>query len=110
VSRLLISIVTQHLHEACAAWGLVVTRYEVTAVDADAKIAESMDLQAAAERKRRETVKSAMAEKEAVILESEGQRERDKNESDGQRIRAITEGDRFFLVLFLFLTIFSSDS
>lgn len=45
--------VLQHLHEACAAWGLEVTRYEVTGVDADAKIAESMDLQAAAERKRR---------------------------------------------------------
>ena len=67
----------------------------MTGVDADAKIAESMDLQAAAERKRRETVKSAQAEKEAVILESEGQRERDKNESDGQRIRAITEAQGF---------------
>ncbi len=109
--------VLHHLHDACAAWGLAVTRYEVTGVDADAKIAESMDLQAAAERKRRfpkkgfffiicfqfflvllllrETVKSSMAMKEAVILESEGQRERDKNESEGQRIRAITEAQGF---------------
>ncbi len=87
--------VLEHLHEACAAWGLKVTRYEVTSVDADAKIAESMDLQAAAERRRRETVKSAMANKEAVILESEGQRERDRNESEGKRIRAVTEAQGF---------------
>lgn len=38
-------------------------------------------------------MKSSMALKESVILESEGQRERDKNESEGQRIRAITEAE-----------------
>ena len=85
----------EHLQEACSAWGLSVTRYEVTGVDADAKIAEAMDLQAAAERRRRETVKTAMAEKEAVVLESEGQMLKDKNEAEGKKIRAITEAEGF---------------
>lgn len=36
-----------------------------------------------------------MAEKEAAVLSSEGQRDRDRNEAEGHKIRAITEAEGF---------------
>lgn len=36
-----------------------------------------------------------MAEKEAVVLSSEGHREKDRNEAEGRKIRAITEAEGF---------------
>merc|ERR1719461_2802344 len=48
-----------------------------------------MDLQAAAERHRREKVKSATAEKESTILISEGKRLQMINEAEGEAQRII---------------------
>merc|ERR1719510_225297 len=85
--------VQEGIQNATTSWGLEVNRYEVTDIIPDPEIAKAMDLQAAAERHRREKVKGATAEKEATILISEAQRTRDTNESEGTRIRMINEAE-----------------
>jgi len=79
------------LEQHAETWGLRVTRYEITDIVPDAAIARAMDLQAAAERERRQQVKAAEAEKESTILVSEAQKARDVNESEGVRTRMENE-------------------
>lgn len=75
------------IYSASEAWGLKVNRYEVTDIVPDPQMAKAMDLQAAAERERRQQVRKAQADKEQTVLLSEAQRTRDENESEGVRTR-----------------------
>merc|ERR1719433_718856 len=77
------------IQNATEHWGLKVNRYEVTDITPDPEIAKAMDLQAAAERHRREKVKSATAEKESTILISEGRRLQMINEAQGEAERIV---------------------
>merc|ERR1719479_587060 len=77
------------IQNATEHWGLKVNRYEVTDITPDPEIAKAMDLQAAAERHRREKVKSATAEKESTILISEGKRLQMINEAQGEAERIV---------------------
>ncbi len=54
-----------------------------------------MDYQAAAEREKRQKVKSAEADKQATVLAAEAQRQRDTNESEGARTRLINEAEGY---------------
>jgi regulator of protease activity HflC (stomatin/prohibitin superfamily) len=56
---------------SAANWGLDVLRYEITDIDTDKQIRESMDKQVSAERNRRETVLNAEGEKRAIELKAE---------------------------------------
>merc|ERR1719473_554167 len=87
------SEITTGISEAAQAWGLAVNRYEVTDIIPDPQIAKAMDLQAAAERERRQQVRKAEADKEQTVLLSEGQRTKDVNESEGVRIRTMNEAE-----------------
>jgi len=81
------------IQNASQFWGLKVNRYEVTDITPDPEIAKAMDLQAAAERHRREKVKSAQAEKESTILISEGTRLQMINEADGEAQRIVRDAE-----------------
>jgi len=81
------------IQNASEFWGLNVNRYEVTDITPDPEIAKAMDLQAAAERHRREKVKSAQAEKESTILISEGKRLQMINEADGEAQRIVRDAE-----------------
>jgi len=81
------------IQNASEFWGLNVNRYEVTDITPDPEIAKAMDLQAAAERHRREKVKSAQAEKESIILISEGTRLQMINEADGEAQRIVRDAE-----------------
>merc|ERR1719266_2799375 len=74
---------------AASAWGLSVNRYEVTDIVPDPQMAKAMDLQAAAERERRQQVRKAQADKEQTVLLSEAQRTKDENESEGMRTKLV---------------------
>lgn len=84
-------LVREALSEITPKWGCEVLRYEVTDIVPDRNILKAMDLQAAAERERRQTVKNAEAQKEATVLVSEAQRQKDVNESEGIRVRQVNE-------------------
>jgi regulator of protease activity HflC (stomatin/prohibitin superfamily) len=90
------AIVTAALNEPCREWGFQVRRFEILDIRPDNKVAQAMDLQAVAERERRERVLRAEAEKKAQELGSEGKRLQEVNESEGQKQRAIniSEGDK----------------
>lgn len=60
------------LEKAADSWGLDVRRYEVLNIAADESVAKAMDLQATAERKRREEITGAEAHKRSEILRAEG--------------------------------------
>lgn len=65
-------------------WGIKVNRVEITELTPDVNIAKAMDLQATAERERRQTEKNADAKKRAMELESEGYRIKLINEATGR--------------------------
>jgi len=85
--------IREGISTAADAWGLKVNRYEVTDIIPDPKMAQAMDLQAAAERERRQQVRKAEADKEQTILLSEAERTKFTNESEGARIRLINEAE-----------------
>merc|ERR1719384_379159 len=85
--------IRQGIYSASEAWGLKVNRYEVTDIVPDPKMAKAMDLQAAAERERRQQVRKAEADKEQTVLLSEAQRTKDENESEGLRTRLINTAE-----------------
>jgi regulator of protease activity HflC (stomatin/prohibitin superfamily) len=72
-------------------WGIQVNNAEITELTPDQNIARAMDLQATAERERRQTEKNADAKKRAMELESEGYRLKLINESEGYRLKLINE-------------------
>jgi len=87
------SEIREGIAEAAGTWGLSILRYEVTDIVPDPKMAQAMDLQAAAERERRQQVRKAEADKEQTVLLSEAQRTKDTNESEGERIRLINTAE-----------------
>jgi len=87
------SAVQSGIQNATEHWGLNVNRYEVTDITPDVEIAKAMDLQAAAERHRREKILAAKAEKESTILVSEGRRTQVINEADGEAQRIVRNAE-----------------
>lgn len=85
--------IREGIYSATQAWGLTVNRYEVTDIVPDPQMAKAMDLQAAAERERRQQVRKAEADKEQTVLLSEAQRTKDVNESEGQRTLLINTAE-----------------
>jgi regulator of protease activity HflC (stomatin/prohibitin superfamily) len=65
------------INEAATAWGIQCLRYEIKDIDPPANVIQAMELQVAAERKKR-----------AFVLESEGAKEAEINKAEGEK-RAI---------------------
>lgn len=74
-------------------WGIRVKRVEITQLTPDSKIAHAMDLQATAERERRQTEKNAEAKKKAMELEAAGYKEKLILEAEGNKQKAILEAE-----------------
>jgi regulator of protease activity HflC (stomatin/prohibitin superfamily) len=85
--------VMQTLVETTGAWGLEAKRYEVTDIDAAAEIKAAMNLQAAAERQRREAALGADAEAEVMQKLAKAQKHKDTDESLGIKARSINEAE-----------------
>ena len=69
-------VIREALAASGRAWGIDIKRYEITEITPDKHISEAMDKQAASERERREKVKMAEGDKQAMTLASEGVRAR----------------------------------
>jgi len=85
--------VREGIQNATEFWGLTINRYEVTDITPDIEIAKAMDLQAAAERHRREKILAAKAERESIILISEGKRLQMINEAKGDAERIVRNAE-----------------
>mmetsp|Transcript_28759 Transcript_28759/g.30915 ORF Transcript_28759/g.30915 Transcript_28759/m.30915 type:complete len:235 (-) Transcript_28759:211-915(-) len=70
------------LNEVCVGWGVEITRVEIQNLQPSLTIQEAMELQMAAERKKR-----------ASILKSEGERTTYINEAEGRAQAAITNAE-----------------
>ncbi len=81
--------IKEEIADSAAAWGLEVMRYEVLNIEADATVARAMDLQATAERKRREEIITAEATKRREILEAEGRAQAVERQAEAERQAAI---------------------
>ena len=81
------------LSKAAATWGLSVKRYELTNIKTDDEVARAMDSQSIAERKRRQTVLEAEAQKQSDITVSEGKKTALINEAEGDRQARIARAD-----------------
>ena len=79
-------VIREALAASGRAWGIDIKRYEITEITPDKHISEAMDKQAASERERREKVKMAEGDKQAMTLASEGVRVSQTNESEGAAI------------------------
>jgi len=79
--------------QAADDWGLKVTRYEVLNIMADATVAKAMDLQATAERKRREEVTAAEADKRSRILRAEGEAAAIERRAEASKKAAVLEAE-----------------
>lgn len=70
------NLINEGVREALAhieeKWGAIVLRYEVTDIHPDEKVTDAMDLQAVAERERRQEVIKAEADKTSKMLRAEG--------------------------------------
>ena len=82
-------------------WGMEVLRYELTDVIPDIQVASAMDAQATAERRRRETILNAEAQREKLEKESMGQRQSYINIAEGERQKVVlaAEAKRAELIL-----------
>jgi len=81
--------IKEEIADSAAAWGLEVLRYEVLNIEADATVARAMDLQATAERKRREEIINAEATKRREILEAEGRAQAMERQAEAERQTSI---------------------
>lgn len=68
--------ILQAIDEASSKWGVKTMRVELRDISVPKEIEEAMNLEMKAEREKRAIELNAMAKKEAVIRESEGQRQR----------------------------------
>ena len=82
-------LVLTALRDATEPWGVICTRYEVTEVSVPPEIQKAMNLQAAAERQRRETCLGAQAEADVIRQLAAANRNKDQEESMGQKTRTI---------------------
>ncbi len=83
--------IDQALFESEKNWGIKINRVEITELTPDMKIAQSMDLQATAERERRQTEKNAEAKKRAMELGAEGTKILLQREAEGYETKLIHE-------------------
>jgi regulator of protease activity HflC (stomatin/prohibitin superfamily) len=74
-------------------WGLVVLRYEVLNIEADLAVAKAMDLQATAERRRRERVTTAEADRTSAVLNAQGRAEAAEREAEATKRVMILEAE-----------------
>uniref|UniRef100_A0A7S4KLZ1 Band 7 domain-containing protein n=1 Tax=Paramoeba aestuarina TaxID=180227 RepID=A0A7S4KLZ1_9EUKA len=74
---------------AAEKWGLQVLRYELTDVIPDYEVSKAMDAQATAERRRRETILNADAQRQKLEKESEGMKQSYINVAVGEREKVI---------------------
>jgi len=79
----------ESVSDAASKWGIVVLRYELTDVIPDYEVSKTMDAQATAERKRRETILNAEAQREKLEKESAGQKQSFINVAEGERQKVI---------------------
>lgn len=89
------------LRSAVEPWGIEATRYELTNIEPDERVAEAMDAQSIAERKRRETILNAEAQRQHEINISEGKKTAAINEAEGIKAKLIlmAEGARQSAIL-----------
>lgn len=78
---------------AAADWGLEVRRYEVLGIRPDEAITRAMDLQATAERKRREEVTNAEASKRSEVLKAEGHAAAVERHAEADKRAAILQAE-----------------
>lgn len=70
--------IVHSINEAANAWGIQCMRYEIKDIDPPNSVVQAMELQVAAERKKR-----------AEILDSEGQRQADINIAEGKKQQVV---------------------
>jgi len=87
------TLIKTSLQTAATAWGLTITRYEITEITPDEQIRIAMDKQAAAERAKREQVLRAEGDKRRAELVSEGVKISLTNESEGMLIKVRNEAE-----------------
>jgi len=79
------------LSEACAIWGIEITRTEVLDVSVDQSTRAAMQQQLNAERERRAAVTKAEGERQAQQLKADGQLYTAQREAEGRRVLADAE-------------------
>ncbi len=79
------------LSEACAVWGIEITRTEVLDVSVDQSTRTAMQQQLNAERERRAAVTKAEGERQAQQLKADGQLYTAQREAEGRRVLADAE-------------------
>jgi len=79
------------LSEACAIWGIEITRTEVLDVSVDQSTRTAMQQQLNAERERRAAVTKAEGERQAQQLKADGQLYTAQREAEGRRVLADAE-------------------
>lgn len=69
-------------------WGIEVKNVEITELKPDAEVYEKMKMRIAAEREAEAALRAARAEKDTVILRSQGELEESKNKAMSEKIKA----------------------
>ncbi len=86
------TVVTE-IDKASDPWGIKVLRYEIMNISPSAHVIHTLEKQMEAERSRRSEVTIATAQKEAVSIVSEGERQEMINVSEGERQKRINEAE-----------------
>jgi regulator of protease activity HflC (stomatin/prohibitin superfamily) len=89
--------ITNSITDAASAWGVKVLRYEISNVITDETVRKAMDLQAVAERNRREKIKNAEGDKEKMIIESEGRMIEAENNAKAIIINANADAEATYI-------------
>ncbi|GAV00055.1 hypothetical protein RvY_10961 [Ramazzottius varieornatus] len=76
--------IVQAINNASAAWGIACMRYEIRDIHLPVNVQEAMQMQVAAERRKR-----------AVVLDSEGVREAEVNIAEGKKRSQILQSEAF---------------
>jgi regulator of protease activity HflC (stomatin/prohibitin superfamily) len=83
--------VMKSLESSSVNWGLVVKRYEITDLNPDQSIIDSMNKQLIGERNRREQILTAKGQKESAQLISEGDLIKVTNEAEANRRKLVMD-------------------
>lgn len=83
--------ILKYINEACAEWGVQITRYEIQNIQVPSKILKVMEIQMKAERDKRAAIAKSVGEMESKINYSVGTMEEEINKSEGQKERLINE-------------------
>lgn len=85
--------VLQSMQSAADRWGIEISRYEIAEVIPDKQVSAAMDSQSIAERKRRETLLNADAQRQHDISISEGQYQAIVNKAKADKEQKIMEAE-----------------